>query len=93
MCYLKLYCGSCHCALFIAHLTLLLQTTLIIYAHFSPLTVLFNMHDTDNDGTITLEEYKHVRHTNSVFVKQMTCETSANAQEVQWSSDNKKTDF
>lgn len=22
--------------------------------------VLFNMHDTDNDGTITLEEYRHV---------------------------------
>ena len=25
-------------------------------------TVLFNMHDTDNDGTITLEEYRHVSH-------------------------------
>nr|XP_023679031.1 calcineurin B homologous protein 3-like [Paramormyrops kingsleyae] len=24
------------------------------------LRFLFNMHDTDNDGTITLEEYKHV---------------------------------
>lgn len=38
----------------------------------SPLTVLFNMHDTDNDGTITLEEYKHVRHINSIFVKHRT---------------------
>ncbi|XP_046694726.1 tescalcin b isoform X2 [Silurus meridionalis] len=26
----------------------------------SKLRFLFNMHDTDNDGTITLEEYKHV---------------------------------
>ncbi|KAJ0013125.1 hypothetical protein NQD34_017459, partial [Periophthalmus magnuspinnatus] len=27
------------------------------------LRFLFNMHDTDNDGTITLQEYRHVRHT------------------------------
>lgn len=33
------------------------------------MTVLFNMHDTDNDGTITLEEYKHVRHTISKYVQ------------------------
>lgn len=71
----KMYSGSWHCALFIGHLTLLLQTTLIIYTPFPPLTVLFNMHDTDSDGTITLEEYKHVRHINSIFVKHRTCVT------------------
>lgn len=75
VCYLKLNYGSWHWTLFIGHLTLLLQTTLIIYARFFPSTVLFNMHDTDNDGTITLEEYKHVRHKHSTFIKHKTCVT------------------
>lgn len=38
------------------------------YSAVSFLIVLFNMHDTDNDGTITLEEYKHVRKL-QIFVK------------------------
>lgn len=32
------------------------------YLNVSPLPVLFNMHDSDNDGTITLDEYRHVSH-------------------------------
>ncbi|GAA6085156.1 tescalcin b [Tachysurus ichikawai] len=38
----------------------------------SKLRFLFNMHDTDNDGTITLEEYKHVRH--PIYIKHRTCD-------------------
>lgn len=37
------------------------NTSDAIYFLFLPTVVLFNMHDTDNDGTITLEEYRHVR--------------------------------
>ncbi|KAM7369011.1 hypothetical protein PAMP_013310 [Pampus punctatissimus] len=40
---------------------------LVVMSHFKPPPLhmteeqlLFNMHDTDNDGTITLEEYRHV---------------------------------
>lgn len=34
---------------------------LLLLNLFLLVPVLFNMHDTDNDGTITLEEYRKVR--------------------------------